>query len=88
MCVCFKRLFAILLFVSLGWVGSVPAQEITLAESEVSAFLNSYSASFGTKSAEEVAVFFHVPMSVVFDTGVVVMTRNLDVVPLRPVHSE
>ena len=39
MCVCFKRLFAILLFVSSGWVGSVPAQEITLAESEVSAFL-------------------------------------------------
>ena len=80
MCVSFKRLFVILLFVSLGWIGSAPAQEITSAESEVSAFLNSYSASFGTKSAEEVAVFFHVPTSVVFDTGVVVMTRSLDVI--------
>ena len=80
MCVCFKRLSAILLLLSLGWVGSASAQEITSAESEVSAFLNSYSASFGTKTAEEVAVYFHVPMSVVFDTGVVVMTRSLDVV--------
>ena len=48
MCVSFKRLFVILLFVSLGWIGNAPAQEITSAESEVSAFLNSYSASFGT----------------------------------------
>ena len=66
--------------VTAAWADDARTEELSSAEKEASAVLESYTASFASKSAEEVVPFFHVPMLVVFDTGVVAMNRNRDIV--------
>ena len=80
MSICFQRLLATLILVTAAWADDARTEELSSAEKEASAVLESYTASFASKSAEEVVPFFHVPMLVVFDTGVVAMNRNLDIV--------
>ena len=80
MSICFQRLLATLVLVAAAWTDDARAEELSSAEKEASAMLESYTASFASKSAEEMVPFFHIPMLVVFDTGVVAMNRNLDIV--------
>ena len=80
MSICFQRLLATLILVTSAWADDARTEELSSAEKEASAVLESYTASFASKSAEEVVPFFHVPMLVVFETGVVAMNRNLDIV--------
>ena len=80
MSICFQRLLATLVLVAAAWTDDARAEELSSAEKEASAMLESYTASFASKSAEEMVPFFHIPMLVVFDTGVVAMNRDLDIV--------
>jgi ketosteroid isomerase-like protein len=80
MSICFQRLLATLVLVAAAWTDDARAEELSSAEKEASAMLESYTASFASKSAEEMIPFFHIPMLAVFDTGVVAMNRNLDIV--------
>ena len=80
MSICFQRLLATLVLVAAAWTDDARAEELSSAEKEASAMLESYTASFASKSAEEMVSFFHIPMLAVFDTGVVAMNRNLDIV--------
>ena len=80
MSICFQRLLATLVLVAAAWTDDARAEELSSAEKEASAMLESYTASFASKSAEEMVPFFHIPMLAVFDTGVVAMNRNLDIV--------
>ena len=80
MSICFQRLLATLVLVAAAWTDDARAEELSSAEKEASAMLESYTASFASKSAEEMVPFFHIPMLTVFDTGVVAMNRNLDIV--------
>ncbi len=76
MSICFQRLLATLILVTAAWADDARTEELSSAEKEASAVLESYTASFAGKSAEEMVLFFHVPMLAVFDTGVVAMNRN------------
>ena len=80
MSICVQRLLAALILVAAAWTDDARTEELSSAEKEVSVMLESYTASFAGKSAEEMVPFFHVPMLSVFDTGVVAMNRNRDIV--------
>ena len=80
MSICVRCLVAILMLVAVICAGNARAQGLSSAEEEASAMLDSYVASFAGTRAEAVAFFFHVPMTTIFDTGVVALARGSDVV--------
>lgn len=78
--ICIRGLATVLMLLAGLCVDNVRADGFSPAEKEVSAMLDSYIASFAEKKAQEVAVFLHVPMTAIFDTGVVVLDTVSQVV--------
>ena len=80
MSVCVRFLVAILMLTAGVCADNARAEGLSPAEEEVSVMLDSYTASFAGKRAEEVAFFFHIPMTTIFDTGVVALDTGTDVI--------